>query len=388
MRKIIHNLFWVNREKKLEQTSKSAFTLAEVLITLAIVGVVAALTLPTLITTIMKSANEVKMSVIEKRLLQGFNQLNTMEDGFNASQYSKTKDFVEKLSKYYKISTICDSEDLKSCMSSQIINYKDTSGKEKTLNLSDITSSSDLGLNSRQGWLAPASFVSSQGTSFMMLINKNCIMSTEEAMKDFPTSCVSFIYDVNGPNLPNKIGVDIQKFGAMNLGFVLDNSLGVKIISNAFRPLTLTSYKDENGEFMTCDKALAITYAGADTTKVQKCRLDGDNDYWLGAMYKCYSEGGHLPTQDQLATIANNLYKGINAKGNDVVNDWKVGAMNTTIPPQLSGIGSSWNRLWSSKENRSNPTDFANDRIFKSGSTTNYVDGRFQSSIKAICVVD
>ncbi|MBR1424890.1 type II secretion system protein [bacterium] len=52
---------------------KAAFTLAEVLITLAIIGVVAAMTLPTLIAKINEKADSNQKAVIEAKLIQGLN---------------------------------------------------------------------------------------------------------------------------------------------------------------------------------------------------------------------------------------------------------------------------------------------------------------------------
>ncbi|MBR1425814.1 type II secretion system protein, partial [bacterium] len=55
---------------------KAAFTLAEVLITLAIIGVVAAMTLPTLIAKINEKADSNQKAVIEAKLIQGLNMLD------------------------------------------------------------------------------------------------------------------------------------------------------------------------------------------------------------------------------------------------------------------------------------------------------------------------
>ena len=57
----------------LPKLRKAGFTLAEVLITLMVVGVVAALTLPTLMTTINGKVQERKQQVMERKLVQGLN---------------------------------------------------------------------------------------------------------------------------------------------------------------------------------------------------------------------------------------------------------------------------------------------------------------------------
>ena len=65
-----------------QATAKAAFTLAEVLITLAIIGVVAVLTVPALIQNYNEKAWETAKSVFEKRLEVAVKQLNTEEKLF------------------------------------------------------------------------------------------------------------------------------------------------------------------------------------------------------------------------------------------------------------------------------------------------------------------
>ncbi|MBR1423974.1 type II secretion system protein, partial [bacterium] len=85
---------------------KAAFTLAEVLITLAVIGVVAAMTLPTLIAKINEKADLNQKTVIEAKLIQGLNMLD-LHGGMNDT-YSSTAEFVEELGKYMKITAVCD----------------------------------------------------------------------------------------------------------------------------------------------------------------------------------------------------------------------------------------------------------------------------------------
>ncbi|MBR1425611.1 type II secretion system protein, partial [bacterium] len=86
--------------------AKAAFTLAEVLITLAIIGVVAALTLPTLIAKVNEKVDQNQIKVTRAKLFQGIKMLD-LHGGVN-NTYSSTAEFVEELSKYMKITKICD----------------------------------------------------------------------------------------------------------------------------------------------------------------------------------------------------------------------------------------------------------------------------------------
>ena len=72
------------------------FTLAELLITLSVIGVVAALTLPTLLTTIGEKVKENQVKVFEKKLRKGTDLLNV--DNGIGPYYSgdhPTLDFVQ-----------------------------------------------------------------------------------------------------------------------------------------------------------------------------------------------------------------------------------------------------------------------------------------------------
>ena len=84
-----------------------AFTLAEVLITLAVIGIVAVLTLPNLIQNHNQKAWSTAQDVFTKRLEVATRQMNTEE---KLAGYESTMDFVNELKKYIKITRICDSK--------------------------------------------------------------------------------------------------------------------------------------------------------------------------------------------------------------------------------------------------------------------------------------
>lgn len=90
---------------------KTAFTLAEVLITLGIIGVVAALTLPTLI---QNYRDKVMVSQAKKTYSNFSNVLNLMKSQVGASDYSgifatgeTAGEIVQNFAKYYNGSTVC-----------------------------------------------------------------------------------------------------------------------------------------------------------------------------------------------------------------------------------------------------------------------------------------
>lgn len=89
---------------------KHGFTLAEVLISIAIVGVVAAMTIPTLTENTQKQSNEAKEKVCVSDLENAFTMMMVQE---NATELAETKLWTDanstvddQLGKYIKISSL------------------------------------------------------------------------------------------------------------------------------------------------------------------------------------------------------------------------------------------------------------------------------------------
>ena len=94
-----------------------AFTLAEVLITLAIIGIVAAMTIPTLVANYQTRAWSTSASVFERKLEEALKQMNTQQV---LAGYKSTADFVNALGKYFKINKVCPNNDLMSCFEDKV----------------------------------------------------------------------------------------------------------------------------------------------------------------------------------------------------------------------------------------------------------------------------
>ena len=98
----------INYQDGTMKNKQSAFTLAETLIALAIIGIVAALTLPTLITTISNKVKDNQIAVFERKFNKGTDLLN-INNGIGP-YYQSTSEFVNALSKHLKIVTVCDKD--------------------------------------------------------------------------------------------------------------------------------------------------------------------------------------------------------------------------------------------------------------------------------------
>jgi len=184
---------------------KSGFTLAEVLITLGIIGVVAALTIPILIANYQKTQYVTQL----KKAYSQFNQAlslfatdqgcigdlactNFFENG------STTQDFGDEFVKYFKILKNCELNDSQGCMNDSSHNTFDGSGPISYLDQENLM----------------YKFVIADGTSFEIRTFDSCYAG---GLNNLSQRCGYVYIDVNGPGKgPNCMGRDIFSFEITN----------------------------------------------------------------------------------------------------------------------------------------------------------------------------
>ena len=116
---------------------------------------------------------------------------------------------------------------------------------------------------------------------------------------------------------------------------------------------------------------------------ITNCK-DNDDDYWGGAMKMCNQQGGRLPTDAELTSLAQYLYNDASLTTSykyDITFD------TTKIPEALSGLASTWYHLWSSTSFETGSI-YAYYRGFTSSYTGKSNTYRDTSYIKAICIGD
>jgi len=274
---------------------KQGFTLAEVLITLAIIGVVAALTIPTLVAKINQKVSENRQTTIEARLLDGINRYSAMEDGLS-QKYETTYDFLVGLSKFYMMSQICKANEITKCIPYDKI-YSSTSNEN--VNVSSLTTIDSFMNTGKENYLAPASFITSGGTPVIMAFKKDCVWDMGKAMRSIQDSgCIAYMYDESGTRLPNKLGKDIIAHGLTivvdDLGGAIAKVGGVKIMEKAFLPSAgLTKAQ--------CEAEISGNYG------IRQCYYEDDR--WAAAMKYCHDKGYRLPNQAESLAIVNSLFK-------------------------------------------------------------------------------
>lgn len=227
-----------SRNSKLEPsvwTTNLAFTMAEILLSLTIIGVVAAITLPSLTGNINERTWNTQRKAIYARFSQAIAlmpSLNGYGTYVEATSSSSAVDNVAEtfvtsgLSKVLKINNICDSEHLEDCgIPEKII----TGTANGSLNLQDIKTI--RGFNGMFGGtytyygstysaisfsdIKAAAFETANGESVLVYYNPNCTANMSEGSFYLQRKlCANFVFDLNGSKGPNTFGKDIGMISA------------------------------------------------------------------------------------------------------------------------------------------------------------------------------
>ena len=272
-------------------TSKAAFTLAEVLITLAIIGVVAVLTLPALIQNYNEKAWSTAQDVFTKRLEVATRQMNTEE---KLAGYSNTMDFVNELKKYIKITRVCDNSNITKCFNKEVI----WNEGEDPIDMSTIKNAASLGQDDWDTDTVAVQFAN--GVNAIIAYNPNTTQEPFNNQFSATSNSMAILYDVSGNKNPNTNGKDIAHNGnvkqlAGTTGCMIPELADTMCISQILAPGTGYSPMTKS----ECDQVLAEGTLG-----IKTCN---DSDYWAGAVKAC---GGinNIPSESQLFELAKYLY--------------------------------------------------------------------------------
>ena len=275
--------------------TKAAFTLAEVLITLAVIGIVAALTLPGLIQNHNEKAWSTAKDLWEKKLTETVRRMNV--DGVMTGHES-TEEFMNTFKNYMKVIKTCDNSDINKCYSPKIV----TTGKDDApldIETETLTSASSMGLKEWQTNTNTMSFVVADGTTVIMAYQPECPYADPIEDQGSQVSCMAYMVDVNGKKGPNRVGKDIELSSGVAFS-TCDNPIGDMCWSTEFQA---------NRAIDTC---AGSKYEDMEQYHGSNC----STNYWAGAKLSCQEKGMELPTGAQLAQLASNLY--VDSNGNEV----------------------------------------------------------------------
>ena len=352
---------------------KFGFTLAEVLITLGIIGIVAALTLPTLNQAVNKRVRAEQIRTVKYKFTKATDKMNSL--GL-IGPYNSTAAFVAELQKHLKIAKVCPSSKLRECWPYDKITLLD--GKEYEVEKIQTGKNFQMKNSDTADYSSPnVGIITGDGTPMILSYNTKCEAldpvknygwSTEDnkPVSNATASCVAAVFEVNGTGKPNKQNDDVALFNANGLGsscaIELDSG---RCFSAPFIPTPVTRAECEQ---MKADGMVDYCYY--------------DNDYWAGAVKQCKGKG-NMPTASDLAKIASAIYEGnpsIGARQDISGLTYKPGTATS------HGLPEPGFNLWSGEENGSY---HASSRGFSP--TYSVWDGyysRSYSSIQAVCLGD
>ena len=352
-----------------QATAKAAFTLAEVLITLAIIGVVAAITIPSLVKNYNEKAWATAQDVFTKRLEVATRQMNTEE---KLAGYSSTMDFVNELKKKIKIINVCDSNNLSKCFENKILT---ADGQE--VDAANLKTSAKL---AKEDWGTETVGVQfANGINALIAYNPQTDQQPFNNQFSATEASMAILYDVSGHKNPNTLGKDVnQNSNVKTFGCMIEpDLLGGMCISQILIPRTGYNALSKAECEQIADEGYGNNkeYCGGYT-----------NDYWAGAVKAC---GGtkNMPTESQLIDLAKYVYgtDSINSSEATIIDlDYtKASLFLDASPGAFAGFFS----VWAGQEENS---DVACYRYFgynlTQGIGTKYDNTHDYGDLLAVCV--
>ncbi len=346
-----------NNETTPRSLKKAAFTLAEVLITLGIIGVVAAITMPILLNNVQGQVKAKRIENIRQKLSKVTDKM-AVQSGLMG--YGDATAFVQELQKHMKIAKVCDNNNLEGCWPTKEVVLND---EGKTWEIAKTKTAKTLKISDsvKGDWSDTVGIVTADGTAMILSYDKSCDFDVDKDGLKFnqsgaissSTNCISGVYDWNGGSKPNKLGQDVLTLGmAGGLGAECAIEIGDKCFTAPFQPKALTRSECEGQK---------------DKLGIKECNKYGDYDYWAGAVAQC---GGvhNIMTEEDAFKLGALISKGD----------------NTTLAATLGITNSNSANFWTNVE-LSSPLYLY---IYDSEYGTGTAEGRDSTNVQAFCLVN
>ena len=187
---------------------KAAFTIAEVLITIGIIGVVAAISLPTLLTNVQEKVTVHKLETVYSKLNSAFKMMIEEDGEFtnNRSASQRELDIYDNLPKFLKVANKCYGAPCSIYVSGAKTKYLDGSPY------------------GGGGYISYHNFILPDSTWVAVLgigqCNNDVDFHNPAGRGSYDGLCARIFVDLNGKKGPNKFGVDTFIFHLMTNGLI------------------------------------------------------------------------------------------------------------------------------------------------------------------------
>jgi len=221
-------------------TERHGFTMAEILLSLTIIGVVAAITLPSLTGNINERTWNTQRKALYARISQAISLMPALNGFGTVSGTAGTSSAVDTaaetfiasgLSKVLKINNVCDNAHLADCgLPNQFTPVSGTTTIDFPTKMSELNpkmvDNTDTGYAETYQALdtVAVGFETQNGESIALYYNPKCVSGMGEVSNYYVQGkiCANLIFDLNGSKGPNAVGKDI---GFMTILYPTDSEI-------------------------------------------------------------------------------------------------------------------------------------------------------------------
>ncbi len=353
--KVIKNKFFIR--KKLKAYLIYGYTITEMAVVIAIIGTIAALTIPPLVGKYKEEVWSNAAKVFESKLNAAISTMNVQQ---TLAGYQSTEEFVNVLSKHLKITRICKNDNLAPCFEDEVY-WIDN----EKIDMSEIKTARQFGYKMWNTNVMGLQFAN--GVTGVIAYNPECKQNaySNEVKAE---NCLALLYDTDGYKMPNEKGKDLRSINVPKLG---KGNCSIDLLNGTCFTAPLSYDAVSRSE---CNQLKENGYP------INNCPLI-IKDYWAGAVKTCKDAKSRLPNASELQQLANLLY-------GEPVNDSVDVALDLDEEKASSmGFELSLNSfsLWAAEEAGGSMAYY---RYFNSNNTGYSTYSRAISGRQVICVAD
>ncbi len=181
------------------------------MITLGIIGVVAAMTIPTLVANYNTKSWDTAATVFDRKLEEALKTMNTQS---TLAGHTTTESFVQELSKHFKTNKICQNDELLDCFS-ETVRWGGGEATPEEVDMSIIKTAKNFGQKDWGTNIVGVQFAN--GVSALIAYNPT---TGENSCTQDPYSnqisggdCLAILYDTSANKNPNEVGKDLRANG-------------------------------------------------------------------------------------------------------------------------------------------------------------------------------